>query len=107
MLATDGSGRACAAGGGKAKRTRSQHARVGRPAVDPTGRRAKFTEEIKHLSRAKDDMGVEQTFLQDKFRQMRHENDRLKTDIDTFKGRLGNATEDYVRVAPRVHAPFC
>jgi hypothetical protein len=59
-------------------------------------RRAKFQEEIRQLTRAKDDMSVEQTFLADKFKQLRHENDRLKADVDAYKSRLGNATEDYV-----------
>lgn len=39
---------------------------------------------------------VEQAFVLDKFRQMSAENDRLKDDLDNFKKRLGNATEDYV-----------
>ena len=41
-------------------------------------------------------MTVEQTFVMDKFRQMRCENDRLKGEIDTFGSRLKNATDDYV-----------
>ncbi len=60
-------------------------------------RRAKFQEEIRNLERAKTDMQVEEAFLQDKFRQLRAENDRLKAEIDTYRQRLGNATEDYVR----------
>ena len=35
--------------------------------------------------------------MMDKFRQMKAENDRLKEEMTAFKGRLGNATEDYVR----------
>lgn len=61
-------------------------------------RRAKLQEEIKQLERAKNDMQVEESFLQDKFRQLKSENDRLKDEITTYRTRLGNATEDYVRV---------
>lgn len=41
-------------------------------------------------------MQVEESFLGDKFRQMTAENTRLKAEIEQFRGRLGNATEDYV-----------
>jgi hypothetical protein len=41
-------------------------------------------------------MQVEESFLQDKFRQLRAENERLKSDMEAYKTRLGNATEDYV-----------
>lgn len=44
-------------------------------------------------------MHVEETFLGDKFRQLRAENERLKAEVDTYRNRLGNATEDYVRAA--------
>ncbi len=55
-------------------------------------------EEIRQLERAKNDMQVEQAFMMDKFRQMKAENDRLKEEMSTFKGRLGNATEDYADI---------
>mmetsp|Transcript_17491 Transcript_17491/g.44035 ORF Transcript_17491/g.44035 Transcript_17491/m.44035 type:complete len:628 (-) Transcript_17491:2367-4250(-) len=58
----------------------------------------KYQEEIKQLERAKNDMQVEETFLGDKFRQLRAENDRLKAEIDTYRSRLGNATEDYADI---------
>ena len=41
-------------------------------------------------------MQVEESFLSDKFRQMKSENDRLKAELDMYRSRLGNATEDYV-----------
>ena len=43
-------------------------------------------------------MTVEQAFMMDKFRQMKAENDRLKEEMSAFRTRLGNATEDYVRL---------
>lgn len=60
-------------------------------------RRAKYQEEIRQLERAKNDLTVEQAFIMDKFRQMKAENDRMKEEMDAFRKRLGNATEDYVR----------
>lgn len=62
----------------------------------PTTHRAKFQEEIRSLERAKNDAAVEQAFVMDKFRQMKSENDRLQSELDAFRKRLGNATEDYV-----------
>ncbi len=59
--------------------------------------RAKLQEEIRGLERAKNDAAVEQAFVMDKFRQMKSENDRLQSELDAFRKRLGNATEDYVR----------
>ncbi len=53
-------------------------------------------DEIRQLEKAKSDMTVEQSFIMDKFRQMKAENDRLKDEMDAFRKRLGNATEDYV-----------
>jgi hypothetical protein len=41
-------------------------------------------------------MQVEESFLADKFRQLKAENERLKAEIDGYRTRLGNATEDYV-----------
>jgi hypothetical protein len=41
-------------------------------------------------------MQVEESFLADKFRQLKAENERLKVEIDSYRTRLGNATEDYV-----------
>ncbi len=58
--------------------------------------RAKYQEEIKHLERAKTDMQIEESFLHDKFRQLKADNDRMKAEIDSYRTRLGNATEDYV-----------
>jgi hypothetical protein len=62
-------------------------------------------EEIRQLERAKNDTAVEQAFMMDKFRQMKAENDRLKDEMSTFRSRLGNATEDYVRSSSIIH--FC
>jgi len=59
---------------------------------------AKMQEEIKLLERSKNDMQVEQTFVMDKFRQLKSENERLKSEMDAFKNRLGNATEDYADI---------
>ncbi|GAX74227.1 hypothetical protein CEUSTIGMA_g1676.t1 [Chlamydomonas eustigma] len=64
----------------------------------PDDPEAKFLEEIRQLERAKNDMAVEQAFMMDKFRQMKAENDRLKDEMSTFRGRLGNATEDYADI---------
>lgn len=50
------------------------------------------------MERAKQDMQVEESFLGDKFRQLRAENELLKAEIESFRGRLVNATEDYVGV---------
>lgn len=60
--------------------------------------RAKFQEEVKQLEKAREDLQLEQTFLLDKFRQLRAENDRLKAEVDAYKGRLNHATQDYVRI---------
>lgn len=72
--------------------------------------RAKFQEEIKQLEQAKNDLQLEHTFLLDKFRQLKAENDRLRGEIDGMKGRLTHAADDYVRcmgrgVGVRVKAP--
>lgn len=58
--------------------------------------RAKYQDEIKQLEKAREDLQLEQTFLLDKFRQLRAENDRLKAEVDAYKGRLNHATQDYV-----------
>eukprot|EP00798_Chlamydomonas_sp_ICE-L_P017175 gene17175-23489_t len=59
---------------------------------------SKMADEITQLERSKNDMMVEQTFVTDKFRQLRMENERLKEELAGFKGRLGNATEDYADI---------
>ncbi|KAG2490886.1 hypothetical protein HYH03_010803 [Edaphochlamys debaryana] len=61
--------------------------------VDPV--EAKFQEEIKQLEQAKNDLQLEHTFVLDKFRQLKAENDRLRTEIDGFKTRLSSAADDY------------
>ena len=43
-------------------------------------------------------MTVEQAFMMDRFRQMQVENERLKDETNGLKNRLGNATQDYVRL---------
>ena len=61
-----------------------------------SARRAKFQEEIKQLEQAKNDLQLEHTFVLDKFRQLKAENDRLRAEIDAFKGKLTAAEGDYV-----------
>lgn len=58
--------------------------------------RAKYLEEIRQLEQAKNDLQLEHTFVLDKFRQLKAENDRLRAEIDGFKSRLTNAADDYV-----------
>lgn len=65
---------------------------------DDAGGDSKVKEEIAQLERTNNDMMVEQTFVTDKFRQMRMENDRLKEELNAFKSRLGSATEDYADI---------
>jgi hypothetical protein len=67
-----------------------------RPPPYPPNRRAKFQEEIKQLEQAKNDLQLEHTFVLDKFRQLKAENDRLRAEIDGFKGKLTAAEGDYV-----------
>ncbi|PNW80231.1 hypothetical protein CHLRE_08g383101v5 [Chlamydomonas reinhardtii] len=64
--------------------------------VDPV--EAKFQEEIKQLEQAKNDLQLEHTFLLDKFRQLKAENDRLRGEIDGMKGRLTHAADDYADI---------
>lgn len=59
---------------------------------------AKFAEEVKSLEQAKNDLQLEHTFVLDKFRQLKAENDRLKAEIDGFKSRLSSAAEDYADI---------
>ncbi|MEW5307774.1 MAG: hypothetical protein WDW38_010526 [Sanguina aurantia] len=56
---------------------------------------AKYLAEISALEQAKSDMQVQQSFLVDKFRQMKAENERIKGEVDGVKGRLVSATDDY------------
>lgn len=58
--------------------------------------RVKLQEEIKVLERARNDMQVEETFVHDKYKQIKAENERLQAEINKYRSRLGNATEDYV-----------
>jgi len=58
--------------------------------------RVKLAEEVKVLERAKNDMQLEESFVHDKYRQVKAENERLLAEIGKYRSRLGNATEDYV-----------
>lgn len=58
--------------------------------------RVKLAEEVKVLERAKDEMQLEESFVNDKYRQLKAENERLHAEIGKYRARLGNATEDYV-----------
>lgn len=62
----------------------------------PLHHRAKLMEELKVMERAKNDMQVEETFVYDKYKQVKAENERLQAEIGKYRTRLGNATEDYV-----------
>lgn len=55
----------------------------------------KLLEEIKVLENARNDMMVEHAVLNDKFRQLRAENDALKNELNALKSRLSAATDDY------------
>ncbi|KXZ54835.1 hypothetical protein GPECTOR_4g907 [Gonium pectorale] len=59
---------------------------------------AKYQEEIRALEQAKNDLQLEHTFVLDKFRQLKAENDRLRTEIDGFKSRLTSAADDYADI---------
>ena len=41
-------------------------------------------------------MQLEESFVHDKYRQVKAENERLLAEIGKYRSRLGNATEDYV-----------
>eukprot|EP00967_Tisochrysis_lutea_P037208 scaffold44739_cov15-Tisochrysis_lutea.AAC.2 len=56
----------------------------------------KLQEEVKLLERARNDMQVEESFVHDKYKQIKAENERLQAEINKYRSRLGNATEDYV-----------
>ncbi|GLC41598.1 hypothetical protein PLESTF_000274300 [Pleodorina starrii] len=64
--------------------------------IDPV--EAKYQEEIRQLEQAKNDLQLEHTFVLDKFRQLKAENDRLRAEIDGFKSRLTNAADDYADI---------
>ncbi|KAL6758234.1 hypothetical protein V8C86DRAFT_2601400 [Haematococcus lacustris] len=59
---------------------------------------AKFTEEIKALERVKNDLQVEESFLADKFRQLKAENERLHAEVEASRVRLQTATGDYADI---------
>uniref|UniRef100_A0A7S3QQQ5 Fibronectin type-III domain-containing protein n=2 Tax=Dunaliella tertiolecta TaxID=3047 RepID=A0A7S3QQQ5_DUNTE len=58
----------------------------------------KLQEEVKLLERARNDMQVEESFVHDKYKQIKAENERLQAEINKYRSRLGNATEDYADI---------
>lgn len=59
-------------------------------------RRVKLQEELRVVERAKNDKELEESFVHDKYKQIKAENERLLGEIAKYRSRLGNATEDYV-----------
>jgi hypothetical protein len=60
--------------------------------------RDKVQAELAALQGAKQDLELGHAILVDKLRQCKAENDRLLQEINNYKARITNATQDYVSI---------
>lgn len=62
--------------------------------------REKLQAELAALQGAQQDLELGHAILIDKLKQSKAENDRLLQEVENFKARITNATQDYVGTAP-------
>ena len=60
--------------------------------------REKLAGEIRQLEGEKFDLGIEVTFVKDKFKQAKAEKEVLLEEIDALRVRMAKATQDYAQI---------